>query len=233
MKKILFILYLLVSFYNYAQEDEKMIKITYIKQPFLSPEGDFETFLYVTENKAQYVFPQKERTVKKDNYKMSLPFFKYINNYDFNTQEVEENRVLKDSTKLYAHWKNNLVWEITDEEKEINGYKVRKATTDSFEIESDDEYYYGKAIAWFATDIPLPLGPARYYGLPGLIVKLSFQNSKNVYLLKNIEYTTTKDYTFVELNKDNLVEKEDVIYFFHKNPDKVKEIQKNRKKNKK
>jgi len=42
MRKILFILCLLVSFYNYAQEEKKILKVTYTKTSFITPEGDFE-----------------------------------------------------------------------------------------------------------------------------------------------------------------------------------------------
>lgn len=226
-------IYLLLYFFSYGQDSNKILKVTYTKTSFITPEGDFETFLYVNKDKAQYIYPQKQNTVSKNNFKMILPFFKYINNYDLKTQEIEENRVLKDSTNLYAHWKNELVWEITDEEAEIEGYKVRKATTDSFEVKADHQFYSGKAIAWFTTDVPLPVGPGRYYGLPGLIVKLKYEKDKDSFILKKLEYIDEKDYTFVELNKDNLVEKEDTIYFFHENPKKVKEIQKNTNKNKK
>ena len=100
MRKILFILCLLVSFYNYAQEEKKILKVTYTKTSFITPEGDFETFLYVNKDKAQYIYLQKQNTVSKNKFKMTLPFFKYINNYDLKTQEIEENRVLKDSTNL-------------------------------------------------------------------------------------------------------------------------------------
>jgi hypothetical protein len=45
------------------------------------------------------------------------------------------------------------------------------------------------------------------------------------YLLKHIDYNPKRE-AFVELDKNNLVEKEDVIYFFHKNNDVIKKIKK-------
>lgn len=121
-----------------------------------------------------------------------------------------------------------MVWEITDEEKMIGEHRVRKATTDSFEFEKGDKWHKGKAIAWFTTDVPIPTGPRRYYGLPGLILELTYDDSKDFFTFKSLEYLSPSEFQFTELNK----EKEDVIYFFHKNPKKIKEIQRNNRKKK-
>ncbi|WP_311329305.1 GLPGLI family protein [Capnocytophaga gingivalis] len=214
---------------GYGQQAEKLLKITYTKGSFLSPEGDFKVYLYADEHQSQFVFHQKKGLVAKDNYEMTLPFLKYINEYNFQTQQVTENRTLTDSTQLFSQWKNDLVWEITDEESEMAGYKVRKATATN-----TLEDYYGKVTAWFTTEVPLPLAPARYYGLPGLVVRLSYANEKEpFYILDKVEYIPKDKYSFASLEKENIVEKEDVVYYFHKNPKKVKEIQKAAKKKKK
>ncbi len=55
----------------------------------------------------------------------------------------------------------NLKWKITDETKEVNGYKTRKAI-----LESNPDIY-----VWFTTDIPVNAGPYIYYGLPGLVLE--------------------------------------------------------------
>lgn len=52
-------------------------------------------------------------------------------------------------------------WEITDEEKEINGYLCKKAIT---RIQG---YHFE---AWFTEDIPISTGPEKFDGLPGLIL---------------------------------------------------------------
>jgi len=212
--------------------ESNLIKVTYEYHTHYSPLGNYDTYLYIADGLSQYVKTQKQNIVKpKWNYEYKLNFTKHINNYNFLTGFIEENRILKDSTKLYAKWNvSDLVWEITDEEKEINGYKVRKATTDSFELDPDDRFYYDKAIAWFTTEIPIPVGPARYYGLPGLIIELKYESSGLKYVLKDIDFQAK--YKFIELNKENEVDKFDVIYYDHKNPNLIKQIQKENKKKK-
>ena len=65
MRKILFILCLLVSFYNYAQEEKKILKVTYTKTSFITPEGDFETFLYVNKDKLNTYIPKNKKQLVK------------------------------------------------------------------------------------------------------------------------------------------------------------------------
>lgn len=55
----------------------------------------------------------------------------------------------------------HLKWQLTQETKEMNGYKVFKATRSN-----------GKVIAWYTTSIPIGFGPKGEYGLPGLILEL-------------------------------------------------------------
>ncbi len=55
-------------------------------------------------------------------------------------------------------------WKITSEKQKIGDYSAQKAETD----------FGGRHwIAWFSTDIPFQDGPYKFYGLPGLIVKIS------------------------------------------------------------
>lgn len=58
-------------------------------------------------------------------------------------------------------------WSITNEIKNISGYKCQKA------ILKDNETNKIIVEAWFTKEIPLPIGPSTYTGLPGLIIKLT------------------------------------------------------------
>jgi len=54
-------------------------------------------------------------------------------------------------------------WKILSDKQKIGEYKAQKATTS----------YGGREwTAWFASDIPFQDGPYKFYGLPGLIVKI-------------------------------------------------------------
>ncbi|GAB3497979.1 GLPGLI family protein [Spirosoma knui] len=61
------------------------------------------------------------------------------------------------------------VWKIGNQIKEVAGYICMKA-------ETEDPIKKQKITAWFAQDIPVPAGPERYNGLPGLIMELSLND---------------------------------------------------------
>lgn len=68
-------------------------------------------------------------------------------------------------------------WEITAEEKKIDSFSCIKANT----------FYRGRwYTAWFTTDIPLPFGPWKMGGLPGLIVDLQDQEENLVVRLSTV-----------------------------------------------
>jgi len=230
MKKFL-LLFLVSTTYAFAQtiEESNQVKVTYEYSHSISEKTNFDVQLYCNESHSQYSYYSESKTIDLDDgLRYTSPFNNYITNYDYKNGKIEENRILKDGTVLYATWKNEIEWEITEEVGYIGKYKVRKAITNSLESSSDHPFYAGKAIAWFSTDIPIPSGPARYYGLPGLILKLEYENDGGAYTLKTIE--GGNDYKFKEVTKENTVDKEDVIYYKHKNPKKIKEIQKKNKK---
>lgn len=69
----------------------------------------------------------------------------------------------------------NLNWKISDEKQKIGIYNTQKATTD---------FGGRKWIAWFTTEIPFQDGPYKFYGLPGLIVKIEDQGKNYSWELK-------------------------------------------------
>jgi GLPGLI family protein len=48
-----------------------------------------------------------------------------------------------------------------------------------------------KITAWFAQDLPLPLGPENYFGLPGLILEVDVNNGCVVITAEKIEFVST------------------------------------------
>ena len=230
MKKTLIFLFFLPFSFIYGQGNDKILKVTYVYRVFFK-EGDFDTVLYADNNHSQFVLDQKIRSLTtEEGFNLNISPQYYVSNYDFQKEEVQANRVI-DKIVLSSQWKNDLVWEITDEEKEIAGYKVRKATTDSYG-DKGFEFYKRKAIAWFTTDIPIPTGPQRYYGLPGLIVELYYERTREGYSLKKVEQVSKEDYTFVPLTDENAIGKDEMIYNYLRSKE-VKAILKAAKKKKK
>ncbi|WP_297971802.1 GLPGLI family protein [uncultured Capnocytophaga sp.] len=231
MKKIFIFIYTFFILFSYGQGNDKILKVTYTHHVLLSKKGDFDTVLYADDTHSQFVFDQKPKSFKTDEgYDMTFPSVYYISDYNFQTQYIHDNRLLN-GVMLSSQWKNDLVWQITDEEKEIAGYKVRKATTDSYG-DKGFEFYKRKAIAWFTTDIPIPTGPERYYGLPGLIVELYYERTREGYSLKKVEQVSKEDYTFVPLTDENAIGKDEMIYNYLRSKE-VKAILKAAKKKKK
>ncbi len=62
---------------------------------------------------------------------------------------------------------DEMQWEIGDIQTDVLGYECIEATTD---------YHGRKWTAWFTPDIPLPFGPWKFRGLPGLILKATADN---------------------------------------------------------
>lgn len=60
-------------------------------------------------------------------------------------------------------------WKISNEKEKIGEYNAQKATTD---------FGGRKWTAWFSSDLPFQDGPYKFYGLPGLIVKIE-DDAKN------------------------------------------------------
>ncbi len=67
---------------------------------------------------------------------------------------------------------------VPDSTREILGYACNKATT-SF---AGREY-----VAWYTVDIPLPYGPYKFYGLPGLVMEVEDLTKLYIWELKGIQ----------------------------------------------
>lgn len=81
-------------------------------------------------------------------------------------------------------YKENVIenWKLIDETKVINTINCKKATVT----------YKGRNwIAWYATEIPLPYGPYKFSGLPGLIIKIA--DDKNEYDFELVKSVPTSE----------------------------------------
>ena len=77
---------------------------------------------------------------------------------------------------------DEMKWQIIQEIKEYNGYKLQKASTD----------FGGRTWnAWFSNEVNIQEGPYKFRGLPGLIFILEDTDQNFVYKLINNEKLTT------------------------------------------
>ena len=112
---------------------------------------------------------------------------------------------------VYSDSIPSLEWNFSSEETElIMGYDCRKATTD----------FAGRTYtAWFTPEIPLPFGPYKFGGLPGLILKIEDAERQFVWEAIGIERTNNPimEYTYRDDNDKRCsatdVEKTLVRYF--------------------
>jgi GLPGLI family protein len=78
-------------------------------------------------------------------------------------------------------------WKILPDKQKIGEYNAQKATT---------KYGGREWTAWFSTDLPFQDGPYKFYGLPGLIVKIEDKTGSHSLTLvgnKTIQTTTEKE----------------------------------------
>lgn len=77
-----------------------------------------------------------------------------------------EKEIINDFTgsEFYQYTENiKFNWKVLNEKEKIGEYNTQKATT---------EFGGRQWTAWFSTEIPFQDGPYKFYGLPGLIVKI-------------------------------------------------------------
>lgn len=75
-------------------------------------------------------------------------------------------------------------WKILSEAKKIGGFECTKATCN----------FRGRNyVAWFSLDIPLPYGPWKLQGLPGLILEAYDTNKEIYFYFKSIQYPSKKE----------------------------------------
>lgn len=82
----------------------------------------------------------------------------------------------------YIEPDNVFHWTINSEQSTIAGYVCQRATVE----------FAGRVFeAWFTREIPLSEGPYKFYGLPGLIVKIS--DIHNYYLFELVKLIKTSN----------------------------------------
>ena len=143
---------------------------------------------------------------------------------NFETKMRVEKREIFDKTFIIDDSIKPLKWKMTGETKEILKHNCMKATAEQISQRTQMNMDNGKmekkeisdtsvVIAWVATDIPVPAGPAEYQGqLPGLILEMDISNGRQIFKAITIsekadmsiikEPTGKKHYTQAEFRKE-------------------------------
>lgn len=81
-------------------------------------------------------------------------------------------------TKYNVKDERTLKWNILSENDVLGNFKIQKAET---------KFAGRKWMAWFTTEIPIPEGPYKFRGLPGLILKISDNTNSHSFVLVGIQ----------------------------------------------
>lgn len=196
MKKLTTLFVLLIAFCANAQETANRFfyELTFKPKKEVENLDKVLTVLDITKEKSIYkdftmsaqdsimkveVETMKKTGVYKDFTKsMKMPKFgeKIYKFYpDMKIQYVE--RVANGFTPVNIGYDENLKfdWKISTDKQKIGTYNTQKATT---------EFGGRKWTAWFTSEIPFQDGPYKFYGLPGLIVKIEDEGKNYSWELK-------------------------------------------------
>lgn len=93
---------------------------------------------------------------------------------NFSNGRLFEQTTLADVEYLIADTIRSLPWKLSTDTLTILGHLCNKATAASRRNNAP-------IIAWYCEDIPLPVGPDRYDGLPGAILQLDIDNGGTIF----------------------------------------------------
>ena len=153
-----------------------------IYQDFTLPAQDSIIKTYVEEMEKTKTFKDMSKMIKWPKFS-----YKIYKTYPSMT-EMYVDRI---SRNLFAYEENiKFDWKILADKEKIGTYNTQKATT---------EFGGRQWTAWFSTDIPFQDGPYKFYGLPGLIVKIEDSEKNYSWLLSgNKTVKDWKEFTYAE-----------------------------------
>lgn len=138
-------------------------------------------------NESLYTYASEQGETEDGKYSWRNRELQLYRNFEKDKKtEVEE---MLGKTYVVEDSLHTPVWKIGNQIKDVAGYICMKA-------ETEDPIKKQKITAWFAQDIPVPAGPERYNGLPGLILELSLNDGDVVIEATNV--------TFRKLTPDDL-----------------------------
>ncbi len=104
----------------------------------------------------------------------------------------------------------NQRWKLGKETKTIKGFVCQKASyTDTMRVQrmmvgpggpppgdspagENQKPMVRTVVAWYSSEIPVPIGPEKYSGLPGLILEVDVNNGESLYTVSEMEWRKPK-----------------------------------------
>ena len=197
MKKILILVLLtnLCSFDILAQY-KAIYKVSYTLDTAATKRKSELTTLYINANQTSYFFSQNfqkmdslrkkiaiDRTQTQINIQsVALPktAFKHFIEKQYATQEIKVFKHIHTTNYTYLA-KNLLNWQLYADTLNIKNYVCNKAT-----VKLEGREY----TAWYTSEIPISDGPYKFWGLPGLILKIADTQNHYEFLLESFEKYT-------------------------------------------
>lgn len=187
-----------LEYYLTLNENEFLESPVYLEKNVI--EGYQKYTLATLHNSAEDIIKENE----ENNSTMIYPKLLYRLRYDYNEKvlEAHEPIILRSAnmTELFAiiDTVSDLKWNITEQSKNLEGYKCILATT---------EFRCREYHAWFAPDIPISYGPWKLHGLPGLIVEAYDKEKFRRYTLGKYSKIQKKDPFINEIKNGEIIEK--------------------------
>lgn len=177
-------------------EDEIFQGMPKFMQEELRKDNENKTFtLYFKENKSLFSLDVNLNNSEEKNYYKEIDStysLRAFQNETFGKLVLKEDR--------------DLDWIISyEDKKEINDLICYKASF-SNKVQRGDQFFNYVIIAWFCPEIPIPIGPLGYGGLPGLILEL--QNGMDLYGATEIKFEKIKK-EIIKPNQGKLIAYQD------------------------
>jgi GLPGLI family protein len=183
MKSIVFVI-LFLHTVTYAQEKFRIEYQVRFNDQYDRGRADrlHTGYLFINNRESRYYTIQKSVYVPTNERDISM--MPDTANQVYTSQEegrlIAEEMNLKGKRYFVADSLYPMSWELSGEQKMIDSLRCTKATCT----------FRGRLYtAWFTTDIPLPFGPWKMGGLPGLVVDLQDNDANLVIRLSGINRT--------------------------------------------
>ena len=190
MKKIIVGGFILLNVFAFAQNSRFIYEVSMKKDSTNKKEAKSELAYLDTDGKKSTFYAEKR--IKRDSVmqvaiqskgairpeRSTMESLRSDINYtidkDYKSHQLEyRDRIARD---IYAYQEDRpMDWKISTETAKIGDYKTQKATLN----------FAGRQwTAWFTQDIPVMDGPYKFWGLPGLIIKIEDSKGDYSFLLK-------------------------------------------------